>query len=508
MSKIKRALISVSDKNGILDFAKDLIGLGIEIISTGGTYSALYDSGIKVKDISSVTDFPEILDGRVKTLHPNVHGGLLGKRNNDGHAKVMEEHGIQNIDLLVVNLYPFEETILKKSDYETCIENIDIGGPAMIRAAAKNHSHVGVVVDPDDYTFIINELKDGQGSLKKKTLKELALKAYARTAAYDSTIANWMSEELDQPLGKFHSLGGVEQQNLRYGENPHQKGTFYGDLDTMFTKLNGKELSYNNLLDVDAAVNLISEFDETTFIVLKHNNACGLASRENLVDAWNDALAGDPTSAFGGVLITNKEVDLATAEEINKLFYEVLIAPSFANDALELLKEKKNRVLLQQNEVALPKVQFRTALNGVLHQDKDLKSDAIADMLTATKLAPTKEQLTDLVFASKVCKHTKSNTIVFVKGKQLFASGVGQTSRVDALKQAVEKAKNFGFDLNGSVMASDAFFPFPDCVELADNAGIKAVIQPGGSIKDQLSIDYCNANNMAMVLTGTRHFKH
>ncbi len=334
--------------------------------------------------------------------------------------------------------------------------------------------------------------------------RNFAKTAFNVSSHYDTAIFNYFNIE-NTPAFKESIREG---NTLRYGENPHQKGTFYGDLDTMFIKLNGKELSYNNLLDVDAAVNLISEFDETTFIVLKHNNACGLASRENLVDAWNDALAGDPTSAFGGVLITNKEVDLATAEEINKLFYEVLIAPSFANDALELLKEKKNRVLLQQNEVALPKAQFRTVLNGVLHQDKDLKCDTIADMVTATKLAPTQEQLTDLVFASKICKHTKSNTIVFAKGKQLFASGVGQTSRVDALKQAVEKAKNFGFDLNGSVMASDAFFPFPDCVELADNAGIKAVIQPGGSIKDQLSIDYCNANNMAMALTGTRHFKH
>jgi phosphoribosylaminoimidazolecarboxamide formyltransferase/IMP cyclohydrolase len=334
--------------------------------------------------------------------------------------------------------------------------------------------------------------------------KKFAATAFNVSSHYDTAIFNYFNTDYSTVLKQSIR----ESKALRYGENPHQTGTFYGDLDEMFTKLNGKELSYNNLLDVDAAVNLISEFDETTFIVLKHNNACGLASRENLVDAWNDALAGDPTSAFGGVLITNKEVDLATATEIDKLFYEVLIAPSFANDALKLLKGKKNRVLLQQNEVALPKAQFRTVLNGVLHQDKDLKSDAITDMVTATKLAPTQQQLTDLVFASKVCKHTKSNTIVFAKGKQLFASGVGQTSRVDALKQAVEKAKNFGFDLNGSVMASDAFFPFPDCVELADNAGIKAVIQPGGSIKDQLSIDYCDANNMAMVLTGTRHFKH
>jgi phosphoribosylaminoimidazolecarboxamide formyltransferase/IMP cyclohydrolase len=334
--------------------------------------------------------------------------------------------------------------------------------------------------------------------------RNFAATAFNVSSHYDTAIFKYFNTKNTSAF----KISIREEKTLRYGENPHQKGIFYGNLGAMFTKLNGKELSYNNLLDVDAAVNLIAEFDETTFVVLKHNNACGLASRPNLLDAWKAALAGDPISAFGGVLIANKEVDLATAEEINKLFYEVLIAPSFAGDALELLKDKKNRVLLQQNEVALPKAQFRTALNGVLYQDKDLKSDAITDMVTATELIPTQQQLTDLVFASKVCKHTKSNTIVFAKGKQLFSSGVGQTSRVDALKQAVDKANNFGFDLNDCVMASDAFFPFPDCVELADNAGIKAIIQPGGSIKDQLSIDYCNKNNMSMVLTGTRHFKH
>ena len=354
------------------------------------------------------------------------------------------------------------------------------------------------------YAETLEILNNNGASTNLAERKKFAANAFNVSSHYDTAIFNYFNTK-NTPAFKASIREG---KTLRYGENPHQSGTFYGNLDAMFTKLNGKELSYNNLLDVDAAVHLIAEFNETTFVVLKHNNACGLASRPNLLDAWTAALAGDPTSAFGGVLITNKEVDLATAEEINKLFYEVLIAPSFAADALELLKGKKNRVLLKQNEVALPKAQFRTALNGVLYQDKDLKSDAITDMVTATKLAPTQEQLSDLVFASKVCKHTKSNTIVFAKEKQLFASGVGQTSRVDALKQAVAKAKNFGFDLNGCVMASDAFFPFPDCVELADNAGIKAVIQPGGSIKDKLSIDYCNDNNMTMVLTGTRHFKH
>ncbi|MBT6650213.1 MAG: bifunctional phosphoribosylaminoimidazolecarboxamide formyltransferase/IMP cyclohydrolase, partial [Flavobacteriales bacterium] len=450
------------------------------------------------------TSYPSILGGRVKTLHPNVFGGILSRRELARDKEQLEQYNIPEFDLVIVDLYPFEKTVASGAEEQDIIEKIDIGGISLIRAAAKNFKDVLIVSEMEQYAETLEILNNSGASTNMDERRNFAKTAFNVSSHYDTAIFNYFNIE-NTPAFKESIREG---NTLRYGENPHQKGTFYGDLDTMFTKLNGKELSYNNLLDVDAAVNLISEFDETTFIVLKHNNACGLASRENLVDAWNDALAGDPTSAFGGVLITNKEVDLATAEEINKLFYEVLIAPSFANDALELLKGKKNRVLLQQNEVALPKAQFRTVLNGVLHQDKDLKCDAIADMVTATKLAPTQEQLTDLVFASKICKHTKSNTIVFAKGKQLFASGVGQTSRVDALKQAVEKAKNFGFDLNGSVMASDAFFPFPDCVELADNAGIKAVIQPGGSIKDQLSIDYCNANNMAMALTGTRHFKH
>jgi len=501
---IKNALISVFHKDGLAPIVKKLTELGVNIYSTGGTQSFIEEQGIVVNRVEDLTSYPSILGGRVKTLHPNVFGGILSRRELARDKEQLEQYNIPEFDLVIVDLYPFEKTVASGAEEQDIIEKIDIGGISLIRAAAKNFKDVLIVSEMEQYTETLEILNNSGASTNMDERRNFAKTAFNVSSHYDTAIFNYFNIE-NTPAFKESIREG---NTLRYGENPHQKGTFYGDLDTMFTKLNGKELSYNNLLDVDAAVNLISEFDETTFIVLKHNNACGLASRENLVDAWNDALAGDPTSAFGGVLITNKEVDLATAEEINKLFYEVLIAPSFANDALELLKEKKNRVLLQQNEVALPKVQFRTALNGVLHQDKDLKSDAIADMLTATKLAPTKEQLTDLVFASKVCKHTKSNTIVFVKGKQLFASGVGQTSRVDALKQAVEKAKNFGFDLNGSVMASDAFFPFPDCVELADNAGIKAVIQPGGSIKDQLSIDYCNANNMAMVLTGTRHFKH
>jgi phosphoribosylaminoimidazolecarboxamide formyltransferase/IMP cyclohydrolase len=501
---IKNALISVFHKDGLAPIVKKLNELGVNIYSTGGTQSFIEEQGVAVNRVEDLTTYPSILGGRVKTLHPNVFGGILSRRELAGDKEQLEQYNIPEFDLVIVDLYPFEKTVASGAAEQDIIEKIDIGGISLIRAAAKNFKDVLIVSEMSQYPETLEILNNSGANTTMAERKKFAANAFNVSSHYDTAIFNYFNTD-NTPAFKQSIREG---KTLRYGENPHQSGTFYGDLDAMFTKLNGKELSYNNLLDVDAAVNLIAEFNETTFAVLKHNNACGLASRDNLLDAWKDALAGDPTSAFGGVLITNKEVDLATATEIDKLFYEVLIAPSFAADALALLKGKKNRVLLQQNEVALPKGQFRTVLNGVLHQDKDLKTDAIADMKTATKVAPTDEQLSDLVFASKLCKHTKSNTIVFAKGKQLFASGVGQTSRVDALKQAVEKAKHFGFDLNGAVMASDAFFPFPDCVELADNAGIKAVIQPGGSIKDQLSIDYCDANNMAMVLTGTRHFKH
>jgi len=501
---IKNALISVFHKDGLTPIVEKLNELGINIYSTGGTQSFIEEQGIAVNRVEDLTSYPSILGGRVKTLHPNVFGGILSRRELASDKEQLEQYNIPEFDLVIVDLYPFEKTVASGAPEQNIIEKIDIGGISLIRAAAKNFKDVLIVSEMSQYAETLEILNSNGASTSMEERKRFAGTAFNVSSHYDTVIFNYFNTD-NTPAFKESIREG---KTLRYGENPHQKGTFYGDLDAIFTKLNGKELSYNNLLDVDAAVNLIAEFDETTFVILKHNNACGLASRPNLIDAWKDALAGDPISAFGGVLITNKEVDLATAEEIDKLFYEVLIAPSFATDALELLKGKKNRVLLQQHEVALPKAQFRTVLNGVLHQDKDLKTDTITDMVTATELTPTEAQLTDLVFASKVCKHTKSNTIVFAKGKQLFASGVGQTSRVDALKQAVEKAKNFGFDLNECVMASDAFFPFPDCVELANNAGIKAVIQPGGSIKDQLSIDYCNEDNMTMVLTGTRHFKH
>ncbi len=501
---IKNALISVFHKEGLEPIVKKLNELGVNIYSTGGTQSFIEDQGISVNRVEDLTTYPSILGGRVKTLHPNVFGGILSRRELESDKEQLNQYNIPEFDLVIVDLYPFKKTVTSGATEQDIIEKIDIGGISLIRAAAKNFKDVLIVSEMSQYTETLEILNANGASTTMDERRRFAANAFDVSSHYDTAIFDYFNND------KTHSFKQSirKSKTLRYGENPHQSGTFYGDLDVMFTKLNGKELSYNNLLDVDAAVNLISEFDETTFIVLKHNNACGLASRPVLIDAWKDALAGDPTSAFGGVLITNKEVDLETAEEINKLFYEVLIAPSFSTNSLELLNRKKNRVLLQQNEVVLPKVQFRTVLNGVLHQDKDLRTDATSDMKTATKVAPTNEQLTDLVFASKICKHTKSNTVVFAKDKQLFSSGVGQTSRVDALKQAVDKAKNFGFDLNGAVMASDAFFPFPDCVELADNAGIKAIIQPGGSIKDQLSIDYCDANNMTMVLTGTRHFKH
>ena len=501
---IKNALISVFHKDGLAPIVKKLNELGVSIYSTGGTQNFIQKQEISVNSVEDLTTYPSILGGRVKTLHPNIFGGILSRRELESDKEQLELYNIPEFDLVIVDLYPFEKTVASGAPEQDIIEKIDIGGISLIRAAAKNFKDVLIVSEMNQYTETLEILNTNGASTTITERKRFAGNAFNVSSHYDTAIFNYFNNDSTPVFKKSIRKG----KTLRYGENPHQSGTFYGDLDSMFTKLNGKELSYNNLLDIDSAVNLISEFNKTAFAVLKHNNACGAACRPKLIDAWTAALAGDPTSAFGGVLITNQEIDLETAKEINKLFYEVLIAPSFVTDALTLLKEKKNRVLLQQNKILLPKIQYRTALNGVLHQDKDLKTDAIADMKTATKLAPTDEQLTDLVFASKICKHSKSNTIVFTKGNQLLASGVGQTSRIDALKQAVDKANNFGFNLEGSVMASDAFFPFPDCVELANNAGIKAVIQPGGSIKDQLSIDYCNTNNIAMVLTGTRHFKH
>ncbi|SEL23004.1 phosphoribosylaminoimidazolecarboxamide formyltransferase / IMP cyclohydrolase [Aquimarina amphilecti] len=503
----KSALISVFSKDGLAPIVKKLDELGITIYSTGGTEKFIKDQGVNVIPVEDVTSYPSILGGRVKTLHPKVFGGILNRQNNDSDVAELEQYEIPQIDIVIVDLYPFEKTVASGAPEQDIIEKIDIGGISLIRAAAKNFADVTCVASVEDYAEFLEVISEGNGSISLKDRKRFAAKAFNVSSHYDSAIFNYFNSDHEIASLKISETKG---KVLRYGENPHQKGFFFGDFDAMFDKLHGKELSYNNLLDVDAAVSLMNEFkdDAPTFAILKHNNACGLAQRPTIHQAYVDALAGDPTSAFGGVLVSNTEIDIATAEEIHKLFCEVVIAPSYSDKALEILKGKKNRIILIQKNIELPKTQVRSCLNGALVQDKDLKTDAKEDLNTVTKVTPTETQIEDLLFASKICKHTKSNTIVFTKGKQLLASGTGQTSRVDALKQSVEKAKSFNFDLNGAVMASDAFFPFPDCVELADNAGIKAVIQPGGSIKDQLSIDYCDANGIAMVMTGTRHFKH
>ena len=500
--KPKNALISVFHKDGLEPIVKKLDEMGVAIYSTGGTQTFIEEQGVNVNRVEDLTSYPSIFGGRVKTLHPKVFGGILGRRELQSDLDQLDQYEIPEFDIVIVDLYPFEETVASGAEEKAIIEKIDIGGISLIRAAAKNFKDVIIVSSRNNYAEFLGMLNKNNGTILADR-KRFAAKAFNISSHYDTAIFSWINKE-----ETVFKQSITEERSLRYGENPHQEGTFYGNLDEMFEQLHGKALSYNNLLDVDAAVNLIAEFDETTFAILKHNNACGLASRKNLVYAWKDALAGDPVSAFGGVLICNSNIDLVTAEEINKIFCEIVLAPSYDNDALEVLKRKKNRIILVQKNVNLARKQFRTILNGVLEQDKDLKTDTINEMKTVTKVAPTQEQLVDLEFASKICKNTKSNTIVLAKSKQLLASGVGQTSRVDALKQAIEKANNFGFDLNGAVMASDAFFPFPDCVKIANNAGIVAVIQPGGSIKDQLSIDYCDNNNMAMVITGTRHFKH
>ncbi|WP_291868328.1 bifunctional phosphoribosylaminoimidazolecarboxamide formyltransferase/IMP cyclohydrolase, partial [Maribacter sp.] len=481
--------------------------LGITIYSTGGTEKFITDLGIPVVPVEDVTSYPSILGGRVKTLHPKVFGGILNRQENENDQKQLAEFEIPQIDIVIVDLYPFEKTVASGAPEQDIIEKIDIGGISLIRAAAKNFKDVLCVSSMQDYSEVLELISNGNGATTLEDRKRFAGKSFNVSSHYDSAIFNYFNKNHEEAALKISETQG---KVLRYGENPHQKGFFFGDFNAMFNKLHGKELSYNNLLDVDAAVNLMNEFknDAPTFAILKHNNACGLAQRDTLHQAYVDALAGDPVSAFGGVLISNKEIDKATAEEIHKLFCEVVIAPSYAADALEILKGKKNRILLIQNEIELPNNNVRTCLNGILLQEKDAKTDAIEDLKTATTLAPSDSDIEDLIFASKLCKHTKSNTIVLAKNKQLFASGTGQTSRVDALNQAIHKAQSFNFDLKGAVMASDAFFPFPDCVEIAGNSGITCVIQPGGSIKDQLSIDYCNENEIAMVMTGTRHFKH
>lgn len=502
---IQSALISVFSKEGLEPIVKFLHSQNVTLYSTGGTEDFIKNLGIPVVPVEEVTSYPSILGGRVKTLHPKVFGGILNRQDNESDVQQMKEFNIPQLDLVIVDLYPFEKTVASGASEADIIEKIDIGGISLIRAAAKNFKDTVIVASMNEYSLFLDMITTQNGATTLEDRKLLATKAFHVSSHYDGAIFSYFNT--DETIFKASIADG---QVLRYGENPHQKGFFFGDFDAMFKKLHGKELSYNNLLDVDAAVNLINEFktDGPTFAILKHNNACGLASRKTISEAYLAALACDPTSAFGGVLISNVKIDVATATEINKLFCEVVIAPEYDAEAVTILQEKKNRIILVQNDIELPQKQVRTCLNGLLIQERNNITDNKKDLTTVTTTSPTEQEVEDLIFASKICKNTKSNTIVFAKNGTLISSGTGQTSRVDALQQAVEKAKHFGFDLTGASMASDAFFPFPDCVALAKEAGITAVIQPGGSIKDQLSIDYCNENNLAMVFTGTRHFKH
>ena len=503
--KIKNALISVFYKDNLEPLIRQLNEQGVVFYSTGGTEKFIRELGIDVIAVEDLTGYPSILGGRVKTLHPKVFGGILNRRENKEDKNQIGQYEIPEIDLVIVDLYPFEETLASGASEADIIEKIDIGGISLIRAAAKNFNDVVIIASKDDYKTLGEILTENDGYTTLNHRKAFARQAFNVSSHYDTAIFNYFNQE--SPLTVF-KYSEQKASTLRYGENPHQNGVFYGNLDKMFDKLNGKELSYNNLVDVDAAVALIDEFEEPTFAILKHTNACGIASNNSIIEAWKAALACDPVSAFGGVLICNREIDAETAAEINNLFFEVLIAPSFAVPAKEILTAKKNRILLKRNDVQLPSKQFKTLLNGIIEQDKDMLMESAEDMSPVTDRKPTEQQLNDLVFANKIVKHTKSNTIVLAKNACLIASGVGQTSRVDALQQAIVKAKAFNFDLQGSVMASDAFFPFPDCVEIAADAGVVMILQPGGSIKDQESIDMANSKGVGMVTTGIRHFKH
>ncbi len=505
--KVRSALVSVFYKENLAPVIDYLAANDVTLYSTGGTQKFIEELGIDVIPVEELTTYPSILGGRVKTLHPKIFGGILGRRALENDIAEMQEFQIPEIDLVIVDLYPFEETLAKGGTHAEIIEKIDIGGISLIRAAAKNFQDVVIVSNRDQYTSLLETLRSNDCSTTIEQRTAFAAEAFATSSHYDTAIHSYFAQE--NPSSDL-KISISNQSPLRYGENPHQKGIFYGNLNEMFDQLHGKELSYNNLLDVDAAVNLIGDFSDelATVAILKHNNACGLASRPSLLQAWNDALAGDPVSAFGGVIITNKVVDVASANEMNNLFFEILIAPEFTTEALEVLQTKKNRILLKKLPGKLVKQSVRTVLNGYLVQDKDAVTDKKEDFKLVTQQSPSSQQLNDLEFANIICKHTKSNAIVLAKNGQLLASGTGQTSRVDALQHAIHKAKSFGFDLKDAAMASDAFFPFPDCVEIAGKEGINAIIQPGGSIKDQLSIDYCNEHNLSMVMTGNRHFKH
>ena len=501
MNKIeqKSALISVFNKDRIEEIAKKLADLKINLISTGGTEKYLNELGYKTQKVEDLTMYPSIFGGRVKTLHPKVFGGILFRRNSSSDINDKKKYDIPNIDFVIVDLYPFEETVINAKSHDEIIEKIDIGGISLIRAAAKNYNDIVCVSSIKQYDNFIKDLNENGGNFSLELKKDYAKDAFQISSKYDNLIQDYLIN------GKLNY-----KTSLRYGENPHQNGFFEGNLNDVFDKLNGKDLSYNNLLDIDSAINVISEFWNLnpSFAILKHNNACGLATRKNIHDAYESALEGDPISAFGGVLISNSKIDLNTAEKINNLFFEVILAPSYHSKSIELLKSKKNRIILKLKKLNFEKNSLRTCLNGYLHQEKDFITDSAENLEFVTKKKPTNNEIEDLLFASKISKHTKSNTIVLAKDNQLISSGTGQTSRVDALNQAIDKAKKFNFNLNGSVMASDAFFPFPDCVEIAINNGIKSIIQPGGSIKDNLSIDFCNKNSISMVITGNRHFKH
>ena len=505
LRKIRSALISVYHKDKLEPVLQRLHDLNIQIFSTGGTRQYIENLGIQSTSVESLTDYPSILNGRVKTLHPKVFGGILARRDSETDLKQLETYQIPEIDLVIVDLYPFEETLKTNADEAEIIEKIDIGGISLIRAAAKNYQHTLVIPSKDYYGELLNILDEKQGETSDYERKRFAMEAFHVSSHYDTVIFNYFNRDFGRA---FFKQSVKDVLNLRYGENPHQHGIFFGDILELFDQLHGKQLSYNNLIDIDAAMHLIGDFEPLTFAILKHNNPCGIATRDNLTQAWKDALAGDPVSAFGGILVTNGQVDRETAEEINKLFFEVIIAPAFENDALDMLKQKKNRIILVRKDADLPDKQYRSLLNGVIQQDKDQHSESDNDLNTVTRKQPAEQEIKDLLFANKAVKHTKSNAIVLAKDGQLCGSGMGQTSRVDALKQAIDKAKSFGFELKGAVMASDAFFPFKDSVEIAQQAGITSVIQPGGSKRDQESIDFCDQHAMSMVFTGTRHFRH
>ncbi len=504
--KIKTALVSVFHKDGLDEIITMLHNQGVKLLSTGGTRTFIESLGVPCDSVEDLTGYPSILGGRVKTLHPKVFGGILNRRDNDGDREQIAQYEIPEIDLVIVDLYPFVDTVKSGASQADIIEKIDIGGISLIRGAAKNFNDVVIVASKMQYHALRDMLQQSGAQSTLDQRRWFAKEAFAVSSAYDSAIFNYFDSTFETPSAMRVAIDG--EIPMRYGENPHQKGFFFGDFNAMFEKLHGKDISYNNLLDIDAAVSLISEFDEPTFAVLKHNNACGVATRSTIREAWIDALAGDPVSAFGGVLVANREIDYETAEEVNKIFFEVVIAPSYTPEALGILFSKKNRIVLVQKQPLDTTKQFRSILNGALMQERDMHRETPADLRQVTDKAVEPSQIDDLLFANIIVKHSKSNAIVLAKNRQLIASGVGQTSRVDALRQAIEKARSFNFDINGAVMASDAFFPFADCVEIAAKAGVNAVIQPGGSIRDNDSVEYCNANGIAMVMTGFRHFKH